>query len=307
MPHDAVTARVSDSRDVREGGRWSAAQHLKNFAIYLAVRGALWLADRLSPRLLTLTLDGAALVASRCAPALVARATRNLRGLVPVGAEGRAARQSFFIAARTLAATLLLRRPTERADARVSLDDAELETLTRALDEGRGALVVAAHFGCFEHIAALVAERGLAPAVVVRESYDPRLDCLVDRHRSERGIRVLHRGRSRLGVLRALRQGRPVGLLPDLAPRVPSEDVGFLGRAAVRWPVGPSRLALRTGAPLLVATLRPSGTNCQYSLHFERIPSVPEASLSQRTAARLDAAIREAPEHWLCMARELDS
>jgi KDO2-lipid IV(A) lauroyltransferase len=178
--------------------------------------------------------------------------------------------------------------------------------LAAALAEGRGAIVVSAHLGPFEVLAAAVAELGHRPAVVVRESYDPRLDQLVDAHRVRRGVTVIHRGRANAGVvmLRALRRGQPLGLLPDLPSRVRRLPVRLLGRIA-ELASGPARLAKLTGAPLLVATLvRPEGSG-RHRLRVRRLAagaSDHDAVLTQRIADELSAAISQSPLEWLGFA-----
>jgi KDO2-lipid IV(A) lauroyltransferase len=166
-------------------------------------------------------------------------------------------------------------------------------------------IFVSAHLGPFEGIAAAVAELGYRPAVIVRESYDPELDDLVDDHRRRRGLTVIHRGspRAALSIIRALRAGQPVGFLPDLGGRVPSVEVCFLGEA-VAFPVGPQLIAVRTGAPLLIGTLkRSSGSGPRHELTLERIqPGKDVVCLTHRVASALERAILEAPEEWLWMS-----
>jgi lauroyl/myristoyl acyltransferase len=277
--------RPSHAGDVREGGRWGRAQRWKNDAIYVGVRIALWVADR-TPRTLLVSLAS-----------LVGFTAWMVRGCP------RGRRRAFMDAGESLALCVLLRRNEVRALEWLDCDRDAISELDAALAPGRGAVVVSAHLGPFELVPAAVAELGHRPAVVVRESYDPRLDALVDAHRTGRGVNVIHRGRHGAGVraLRALRRGQPLGLLPDLPTRVERVSVTLLGRPA-ELAVGPARLARLAGVPLLVATAaRPPGSR-RHRLRVRRISLLDtddDARLTQRIADELSQAIHEAPHQWL--------
>jgi KDO2-lipid IV(A) lauroyltransferase len=170
---------------------------------------------------------------------------------------------------------------------------------------------VSAHLGPFELVAAAVAELGHRPAVVVRESYDPRLDGFVDAHRLGRGVEVIHRGMAGSSgrIVRALRQGRPVGFLTDLGGRVKALPTELLGWQ-VDLPVGPSSIAQRAGCPLVVGTLHPLGSEPSrplgrppwFVLRLKRVEAPDERLLRQSVADELSRRIRDAREHWLWMA-----
>jgi lauroyl/myristoyl acyltransferase len=93
----------------------------------------------------------------------------------------------------------------------------------------------------------------------------------------------------------------------DLASRVVSLEVPFLGIAAPT-PVGPARLALRTGAVVVVGTAAPLGSDPESAgklgLSFVRIAaSSDEQELTERINAELSARIRALPEAWPWMHR----
>lgn len=309
----AATERLAaplalDLRDVRSGGRWTRFQRLKNGALLIAIRCALTIADRIPFPVLEWVLR----LAARAYYALDRRA--RLRALhviedqLPDIDAELLAKECFVRAGSTLAETLLLRREHFSALTLVHVSDPDRRSLEAALEGGRGAVVVSAHLGAFELVPAVVAELGLRPAVVVRESYDPRLDAHVDQHRVARGVRVVHRGKpgAGLGLLRALRDGRPLGILPDLPGRVPSLEVGFLdGRR--RLAVGPARLALRTGAPLLACTLAPRQAGDPISVRYRLavrpvLPAPTEQEMTQRVANVLGSAVRAMPAAFPWMA-----
>ncbi|HMR78114.1 MAG TPA: lysophospholipid acyltransferase family protein [Polyangiaceae bacterium] len=288
--------------DVRAGQRWRARQTLKNACIRVAIGGLLRVVDAL-PAGLVVALGRALGRAARFSKRLNGVAVENVSHALGVARAKAVTTACFANAGEVLARTLLLRREGARPSDFVELDEAAAEQLRSVLRLGRGALVLSAHYGPFEHIAPVVAEHGITPAIVVRESYDPALDPVVDAHRLRCGVEVVHRGREPLGVLGALRRGRPLGLLVDLPGRVATRPVRFLGHADVPFPLGAASLSARLAVPVLLGLLVPRKEG-GFRLFFEDLGSDPSA-LTQRVAARLDAHIRQYPEHWLWMARPL--
>lgn len=301
-----------DRRDLRRGGSWTRRQKLKNALLFVAIRCALFFADR-TPRVLLVWAGRALGLLSHALLRSMRRDAQRLveRALPSVDAR-RLVRRSFANAGQNLALCLLLRRPAPAALELVEVDEASRRTLDAALARGRGAVFVSPHLGPFELVAAVVAELGHQPVVVVRESYDPRLDPVVDAHRKRRGVGVVHRGDpgAAVRIVRALRAGHPVGLLPDLASRVPGISCRMLGGQKL-LAIGPQRIALRCGSPLLVGALgRPHNASSSagrpglFSLEIRQIePCEDEAVMTQRVANALSAAVERMPEHWLWMAQ----
>ena len=300
----APARRPLGARDRRFGEKWTLAQTTKNAVIRAAVAVALSVVDRLPARVLLALGELAGHVTARLARAALREASDRVALSSLDVAPDETARAAFANAGRNAALCALLRREAFRARDEVVVSDAALSVLRGALAEGRGALVVSAHLGPFELIPAALVEAGLAPSIVVRESYDPALDPVVDAHRRRRGIEVIHRGQpfAARRVLRALGRGCPVGVLPDLVGRgVPAEPVEFLGRSTP-FPVGLERLARAARCPILVGTLTPAPSGARFELVIERIEHLAGASLTQRVADGVARAIVRCPEQWLWMA-----
>ena len=294
-----------NSRDLRTGGRWSALQRMKNLILYASIRWALTLADCVPKKPLLAIGRGI----GRLAHLLLVTARRNAEQRLRSGTRERdpraLAKECFVRAGENLMTCLLLRRPAVRALDLIDVPEDALARIESALAAGRGAVFVSAHLGPFEAIAAAVTELGHPSAVVVRESYDPRLDPLVDRHRLGRGIHVIHRGApgAATKIVRALRSGRLVGFLPDLGGRVQSVEVPFLGQTWA-FPVGPQRIARRAAVPLLIGVLAPSSQSGRLRLEVQELTTEPtDLLMTHRVAETLEAAIVRLPEHWLWMAR----
>ena len=180
------------------------------------------------------------------------------------------------------------------------------ENYARAKARGRGVLVATAHLGNWEFSAFAHALMTEPMSIVVRPLDNPLLDELATRYRTLSGNRVLGRGRNFLRPLvEALRANGAVGILVD--QNVTADRgvfVDFFGRKAC-VDAGFARLASRTGAAVIPGYALWSEAEGRYVLHFEpEIPMTGDALAdTQAVHARLEAAIRRAPEQWLWIHR----
>lgn len=138
------------------------------------------------------------------------------------------------------------------------------ERIEAALAANRGLLLLTPHLGCFEVIALAYAERWGAThpfTVMFRPSRQPALRDLVAQSRNRPGVQAAPATLTGVRqMIRALRKGGTVGLLPD---QVPPRGMGtwapFFGRQAYTMTLA-SRLVQQTDATwLLVAAERLEG------------------------------------------------
>lgn len=132
-----------------------------------------------------------------------------------------------------------------------------LELIETALAKGKGVIYLTPHIGCFEALPAAHA-LWLAPrfgpiTVLYRPSRSEALDALAKAARAMPGVQVAPTSTAGVrSLLRALKQGGAVGLLPD---QVPEEGLGvwapFFGQPAYTMTLVGS-LARHTGAPVLL-------------------------------------------------------
>jgi lauroyl/myristoyl acyltransferase len=300
---------------------WSRTQRWKNDALFLAVRAALELGLAV-PRSWLPALGSAIGTLSH---ALFARARRttlsNLELVQPeLRPEARAAlaRSIFRTLGRNLTDTVALLDPTEAPSRTLGITCESREVLDAALGEGRGVIYATCHLGPWERMAALLAALGYPITALARRSYDPRLENLIyPGLRTARNIETIHRGSpsAAVAIVRALRRGRVLGVLVDLPgrnrpegeegkmPRRATSPVTWLGRPS-SIPLGPARLALRTGAPIVIGTPAPGGAKLW--LRIARLSTegcADETELCQRIADALSERIRALPEHWPWMHR----
>lgn len=181
-----------------------------------------------------------------------------------------------------------------------------LENYQRAKARGRGVLVATAHLGNWEFSAFAHALMTEPMAVVARRLDNPLLDELVTQYRTMSGNRVIGRGQDFLRPLvETLRANGAVGILVD--QNVTADRgvfVEFFGRKAC-VDGGFIRLAHRTGAAVVPGYALWSEREGRHVLYFEpEIVMTGDAQAdTQAVHARLEAAIRRAPEQWLWIHR----
>lgn len=288
--------------DVRLGGAWSPMQSIKNHALYAGARAGLVLARPLPAPLLRWlgralgTLVGR--LAGRRARANLARALPNLSNHTCLDISLKC-----FENIGGHCGDLLAILGGARLEP-LPVDPGALDVLEAARAEGHGVLFASAHLGPWERVAAALVGCGVPLVVVARESYDPRLTRIYDALRARLGVTAIYRGGPTAGIriVRALRRGAVLGVPMDLKTRVPSVDVPFLGLRAPTA-TGPARLALRTGAAVVVGSVeRRQGTLVVTAMRLRTCEASrargPVSALTERINDELSRRILTAPDEW---------
>ena len=187
-------------------------------------------------------------------------------------------------------------------EARALVHTAQRERLRRAAAEGRPVVFLTPHLGNFELAARFAAQ--YAPIhVLYRPPRQAALRPLVETSRQNDGVRIAAANRQGLRqLLRALREGQMVGILPD---QVPGAGDGawadFFGRPAYTMTL-PARLAADPEVMVIAATCArlPGGRGWQ--LHLEDIDDRPDPSPEAQAAwinAIMMRLIERCPEQYL--------
>lgn len=176
-----------------------------------------------------------------------------------------------------------------------------------AYAQGKGVVFLTPHMGCFEVIAQALAARYAQDhgplTVLFRPARQPWLAAVMDGARERPGLETAPTTLAGVRqMIKALRKGHAVGLLPD---QVPPEGMGvwapFFGRPAYTMTLA-ARLAQQTGAvPVLVWGERLSGGR-GFKLRFHAMPeplsNELEAAVLQINQA-MERLIREDPSQYL--------
>jgi KDO2-lipid IV(A) lauroyltransferase len=187
------------------------------------------------------------------------------------------------------------------ADAPVEWDGAELIEAARA--SGRGILFLTPHLGCFEVTAQGYARRFGRITVLYRPARKPWLRALVATARERANLAAAPTTLAGVKqLLKALKAGEAVGLLPD---QVPPQGQGvwapFFGKPAYTMTL-PARLAQQANALLLLAWGERLARGRGYRIHL-REWTEPRAAHAEAAAAqlnaRMEALIRECPAQYL--------
>ena len=182
------------------------------------------------------------------------------------------------------------------------------DVLERALGRGRGVVLACLHTGNWEMAGTRLAGEGVRVNAVAGVQLSPAWTGELRRRQELSGIRILPTTRSALrSMYGSLARNEAISLLIDGDQFRGAVSVPFCGRG-VPLPVGPAKLAARTGAALIPCyCLR----RLDGSLAFRFLPeirvhsSVPE-DLRRSTAAlagSLGAVVREHGDQWLIFRR----
>jgi Kdo2-lipid IVA lauroyltransferase/acyltransferase len=191
----------------------------------------------------------------------------------------------------------------EKLDRWVRLEGGE--HFEAALARGRGVLFATAHLGNWELSAfahALLAE---PMSVVVRPLDNPWIDRLVERRRALSGNLPIGKKDSARTILKRLAANQAVGILIDQNSSLDGGAfVDFFGLKACAN-TGFAKLAFRSGATVIPGFALWSESERRYVLRFEEpVPMTGDAVADTQTLqARLEAAIRRAPDQWLWIHR----
>ncbi len=185
--------------------------------------------------------------------------------------------------------------------------------IASALDEGRGLVLLTPHLGCFEVCAQAIAERfgqRTRLTAMYRPARQAWLRSLEESARSRPGLATAPAALAGVRqMIRALRRGEAVGLLPD---QVPPQGMGvwapFFGRPAYTMTLA-TRLVQQTGAALLMiwAERLPRGQGFVLRVAPPARPmpvaAADDAALQQACASALNdemaGLIRQAPGQYL--------
>jgi lauroyl/myristoyl acyltransferase len=172
--------------------------------------------------------------------------------------------------------------------------------------DGRGVVCALPHLANYDHAGAWAGRTGM-PVTTVAERLEP--ESVFDRfiaYRNRLGMTVLPLTggvEDVFDVLAArLREGGFVCLVADRDLSARGVPVDFFGRES-RMPAGPAALSLRTGAPLVPATLHYDGPDMVITFHPVVPPEGGLAGMTQVCADAFAAGIAAHPHDWHMLQR----
>ncbi len=170
---------------------------------------------------------------------------------------------------------------------------------------GQGAIIATIHMGSWEMASLTSLAYGLPLFSLAAAQKNPLVDSYLNRLRAGSGFETLLRTQTVLkGIIRKIREGKVLAILPDVRAKMPGLHIRFLGRI-MNAAGGMGLIARQTGAPIFPCVI----TRIGWGRHRYRTfsPIWPDLKLSktddwQRMTQAVfdifDRYIREQPEQW---------
>ena len=245
-------------------------------------------------------------IASKLGPGKMAQ--QNLTRVFGAKAGDLKPRVFRHLARQTAETALLAHATQEKRDQLlqgVQLDPS-IAHLEGALANNRGAIVITAHLGHWEILAATLSRQlGQQGAVVGRfRRHDPSAQWLVDM-RAQSGVETLPQDSAPRELLRVLQRGQVLGILSDLkVGRLHGIDLPFFGHQA-RTMTAPAALARASHAPIVpMRCVLRAGTYtlmAEDPIHLD--PNLDRDAAQRECLVRINQTferwIREDPEQWV--------
>lgn len=296
--------------------KWGPLQQLRYRIEHFAVRGLAWSIPRLSRDSVMRLANGIGAIALRVDRRGRDLGLRNLRTAVRHGGldlGGRHPEEVLRACYQNFARGILdlfwfSRLTAETMEHWVEIEDeARLRTL---LATDRGAIFLTPHYGIFEWSSLIMGFRGLRFSIVAQDFSNRSLTEVFRRAREHSGHHILSRNGAMLKLLRTVKEGGFVAMLPDLniRPQGAATEITMFGLPACLTSVH-TEIARRCQAPMFVAICEPlpDGRAKLRVLDVIRVQreASPEAitRVTQAVWDQFEAAIRDRPELWLWMYR----
>ena len=189
----------------------------------------------------------------------------------------------------------------------VKLENAD--RLRRAFEKQRGVLIITAHIGNWELMAATLRLNNFPGVTVGRRIYFDKYDKYLNYLRKTHDVNVIYRDESPRKILKVLKDNRIVGIVADQdVDSVDGVFVNFFGAPAYT-PSGPAILAKASGAPLIpVFIIRNNGTHTLFIEDPIELADTGDKEKdlvenTQRWSNVVESFIRRYPEQWVWMHR----
>jgi len=178
------------------------------------------------------------------------------------------------------------------------------ENFDEALKRGKGAIVVAGHFGSWELMGAATRQRGYPVDFLVGEQHNILVDDLMNDYRKSMGIGIIKMGAAAKGIIKALKNNRFVAMLSDQDAGNDGTVVDFFDRPA-STPKGPAAFALKMNAPIILGFII-RGNKKKQKIIIEKPIFIEKSGnkeddirkLTQAYTSVLEHYIRRYPDHW---------
>lgn len=179
-----------------------------------------------------------------------------------------------------------------------------IEHLDKALERGKGIILVTGHMGNFEWFAYVLSMMGYKIAGVAKRQSNPYINELIYNSRRQFGTEVIYTKSAMKDGIKILQENKMLGLVADQDAKHRGIFVDFLGIPS-STAVGPAVFHLRSGAPMIFcAAIRRD--YAQFDVYFEppletvydKATDENIRTITQRHVRALERWVRQYPEQW---------
>ncbi len=180
------------------------------------------------------------------------------------------------------------------------------EVIDKALEKGKGLILISAHLGNFEWIAHLFAFLGYRMNAIAKRQSNPYVNAFIEKVRTRSGTQVIYTKDATREGIRVLNKNEILGFVADQDARHRGVFVEFMGQPS-STAVGPAVFHLRSAAPIcmIIVIRRDYG---RFDVYFEDVlDALPEAQkitdrriqeITQLHTSKLEKWIRQYPQQW---------
>ncbi|HSP88398.1 MAG TPA: lysophospholipid acyltransferase family protein [Ignavibacteriaceae bacterium] len=182
------------------------------------------------------------------------------------------------------------------------------DLIKRKYDEGKGVILLSAHFGNWEYIAASVSTRINIPFhVVVKPQRNPFVNDWMNKVRTKWINKIIPLGITIRQVYKELKNKNIVAMVADQRGPYEGIRVNFFGMKTAAYS-GPAMLAVKTESPIIYGlTIRQLDYSYKVILEEINLSNLPEdeeekiIEITQRHTSFLEKFILQYPEQWFWM------
>ena len=180
------------------------------------------------------------------------------------------------------------------------------EILLKKIKEKKGVIVLSAHFGNWEYLAASLAlQLNLPLALLIKVQRNPYVTRFMDKARTKWSNEVIPVGTAVKKIFKALGNGRIVCMAADQRGNVDGIRIEFLGIMSSVY-LGPAVVAIKTRSDIVLAiSVRQPDYSYKVQLTELQFDDLPEnydekiKEICRRYLGSLEGLIRQYPEQWL--------
>jgi KDO2-lipid IV(A) lauroyltransferase len=184
------------------------------------------------------------------------------------------------------------------------------EYVADALKEGHGIVVLTAHIGNWEWMAARLAMEGFPVTTVVKRQPNDQHTKILNEYREMVGVEVFSRGTTELvAAAKALKKGKILGFLADQDAGRSGAFIEFLGEMA-STPLGPAVFAKRFRSPVIPIFIvrKPEGGHRMLIQPPVQLQATGDEERdlyenTKRMTKIIEDVIRAYPQNWLWFQR----